>query len=333
MRRQGINGDLITKYREENKLTQAKFASRLNKKLNENGVEATYSDKAISMWENGNRQPADINVLKALADMLNVSLDELCGKEFEENALSQNSNDNDINYFDKISIDEVGHLLCIDNDDVEIDYDLSMFNSGKLIARKEEKKSGTDKEFVRETREFWLAITLEPLATDIVFSRTYYWDNGIELFEKYTKGAHIIDKEEFDLYIYENIPTDYFGSPVVKIHEMHSYTINDEKYLEKHKKGYIVRDYIHKRFDIDIQMDELMEDMNCALYDGYGQEAYYEPNSEDVYYTDKGIIIKVNADIVISKSDFIRLRFEHAFKREEWEKINQKSIDELLKAE
>ena len=55
----------ITALRQGAKLTQIELAERLN-----------YSDKAVSKWERGESVP-DITVLKAIADMFEVTLDYL----------------------------------------------------------------------------------------------------------------------------------------------------------------------------------------------------------------------------------------------------------------
>lgn len=73
-----FNGNYITEYREKNNLTQAKFADKFNAYLKEHGIDGTYSNKAISMWENGNREPQNLDVTKALAEFIGVSIEALC---------------------------------------------------------------------------------------------------------------------------------------------------------------------------------------------------------------------------------------------------------------
>lgn len=58
-------GNYLYKLRKENNLTQRYVAYELN-----------VSDKAVSKWENGKSKP-DINKLKLLSALYNVSLDEL----------------------------------------------------------------------------------------------------------------------------------------------------------------------------------------------------------------------------------------------------------------
>lgn len=328
MKRQGINGDLITKYREQNRLTQAKFATRLNKKLGESGVEATYSDKAISMWENGNRQPADINVIKAIAELLEVTLDELCGNvcacNDDEKHKRKNMESN------MMSIDEVRGLIPDFLKD-DLDCTLAMFNAGKLIDSKAETIENSNDILMTEIREFWLAITLNPLAEDIVFGQMYYWDNGVEEFEKYTKGAKIVDEREFKLLIYDNAQ---YVSLFRGDHSFHNFYGEeyDEEYVKKYKDAIVRKEYVEDRFDIDVQITEVMNDFICALEDTYGSYNFenLECNSKNVYYTDKGMIIRMSASITLSRNDFLKMRLDHSFEDDKWQKINEKTIDELL---
>ncbi len=59
----------LIKYRKENNLTQSQLAAKIN-----------YSDKAISKWERGEGIP-DINVLKQIADIYNIPIENLLHQE------------------------------------------------------------------------------------------------------------------------------------------------------------------------------------------------------------------------------------------------------------
>lgn len=59
----------ITALRQANKMTQIELAEKLN-----------YSDKAVSKWERGESIP-DVTVLKSIADLFGVKLDDLLRKE------------------------------------------------------------------------------------------------------------------------------------------------------------------------------------------------------------------------------------------------------------
>ncbi len=65
----------LASYRKEKGLTQAELAERIN-----------YSDKSVSKWESGNGVP-DLYVLLRLAELYEVTLDELVGKDAEEKKL------------------------------------------------------------------------------------------------------------------------------------------------------------------------------------------------------------------------------------------------------
>ena len=58
----------LIKYRKALNLTQAEFAEKIN-----------YSDKAISKWERGESLP-DLIVIKQIADLFNITIDELISK-------------------------------------------------------------------------------------------------------------------------------------------------------------------------------------------------------------------------------------------------------------
>ena len=73
-----FNGNYITEYREKNNLTQAKFAAKFNAYLKEHGMEGDYSNKSVSMWENGNREPQNLDITKLLAEFIGVSVDTIC---------------------------------------------------------------------------------------------------------------------------------------------------------------------------------------------------------------------------------------------------------------
>ena len=73
----------ISSLRRANKRTQAELAERLN-----------YSDKSVSKWERGEALP-DIEVLVALGELFNVSLDYLVSdKEFKPQPLSKSQKHN-----------------------------------------------------------------------------------------------------------------------------------------------------------------------------------------------------------------------------------------------
>ncbi|MCI9032236.1 MAG: helix-turn-helix transcriptional regulator [Clostridia bacterium] len=73
----------IASLRRANKMTQAELAEKLN-----------YSDKSVSKWERGEALP-DIEVLVALSELFNVSLDYLVSdKEFKPQPLSKSQKQN-----------------------------------------------------------------------------------------------------------------------------------------------------------------------------------------------------------------------------------------------
>lgn len=64
-------------YRKSISVTQSVFADILNEKLKEMGLGIDYNNKSISMWEKGDRFPDSPLVWIALADIMNVTLDQM----------------------------------------------------------------------------------------------------------------------------------------------------------------------------------------------------------------------------------------------------------------
>ena len=64
--------DILKDYRQEFNLTQSELGDKLSMSAN-----------AIGNYEQGHRQP-DIQILWAIADVFNISLDRLVGRDFEK---------------------------------------------------------------------------------------------------------------------------------------------------------------------------------------------------------------------------------------------------------
>lgn len=74
----------LIKYRKENGLTQQELAEKLN-----------YSDKSISKWERGEGVP-DIYILKQIAELYNVTVNDIIGMEKIENNATPTINKNHV---------------------------------------------------------------------------------------------------------------------------------------------------------------------------------------------------------------------------------------------
>lgn len=72
----------LIKYRKENGLTQQELAEKLN-----------YSDKSISKWERGEGVP-DIYILKQIAELYNITVNDIIGMEKIENNATPTINKN-----------------------------------------------------------------------------------------------------------------------------------------------------------------------------------------------------------------------------------------------
>lgn len=77
-----MNGNTFRNYRKQKNWSQEKFAKKLNDYLKAHGVKnAKYNDRTISQWENGERDPKDIQIAYHIAQFMGISLDELYGDE------------------------------------------------------------------------------------------------------------------------------------------------------------------------------------------------------------------------------------------------------------
>ena len=102
-------GDKIYNLRKNRKISQEEFAEILNT-----------SRQAVSKWENDLSAP-DISTLPILADILNVSLDELLGREVEQTKIVPEEERKDINsMLLKINI------LSSDGDKVKVNIPLAI---------------------------------------------------------------------------------------------------------------------------------------------------------------------------------------------------------------
>lgn len=308
MRKQGIDGDLITKYREKNKLTQAKFAVRLNKKLSENGIDSNYSDKAISMWENGNRKPADINVLKALAKIIGVSLDELCLMNDEDkNEITQQDSSSDIK--EEKLLDYVNDFINTNQQEILDCKALGMYNCAKTKER-----VCVDGNNIKEVKEFWLSIPLEPLSNgDVAWASQYMWYDGYALFEEYTKGAKQVSEKEFKVLIL-------------------NYLLDNAQNLKENYDENVAVDYVNYRFEGGIHRDYYDMFLSDEL-----SSLKIDVNDVDVYpiqdfYTNKGLLLKMGVEITGKASSLIKILACNVLDdSDKWTELNQKSIEELLK--
>ncbi len=83
-------------YRKSISVTQSVFADILNEKLKEMGLTIDYNNKSISMWEKGDRFPDSPLVWIALANIMNVSLDDMMKSDISQIGNVINSSENDL---------------------------------------------------------------------------------------------------------------------------------------------------------------------------------------------------------------------------------------------
>lgn len=83
-------------YRKSISVTQSAFAEILNDKLREMELTIDYNNKSISMWEKGDRFPDSPLVWIALADIMNVTLDQMMKSDISQLDSSVTSDENDL---------------------------------------------------------------------------------------------------------------------------------------------------------------------------------------------------------------------------------------------
>lgn len=314
MIKQGINGDLITSFRKKQKLTQAKFAEKLNQKLKDAGIDASYTDKAISMWENGNRQPADINVLRGIAELLEISLDKLCG--FENNSKDNTAKNRKV----EIDAELYERLLDLSVDNIDnADFFISVFNSGALI-KEEIIDDNVEGKTIKQVREFWRfrAIAIDEAEYGQVVDDSEIMDMGY--IRRNAVQANVISEYEFYGLAYDYLMRH--GEELSSKLDTYETIENvDGETVTAFAQGYI------NRFDIDFQLGfydlVLFDDM---MYDSIVKDV----SIKEYYYTNKGLFMKYRVEVTGDKYLFDEMYFENRFADSlEWEKFHAQSFDEL----
>jgi transcriptional regulator with XRE-family HTH domain len=90
-----MNGNTFRNFRKQKNWSQEKFAKKLNEYLITNGIkDAKYNDRTISQWENGERDPKDIQTAYCIAQFMGISLDELYGDEISKFNIIEETIDN-----------------------------------------------------------------------------------------------------------------------------------------------------------------------------------------------------------------------------------------------
>lgn len=302
MLRDDFNGECITRYREQHNMTQQKFAKKYNEKLKEAGLKSNYRDTSISMWENGNRSPQGISEMKVLANMLGMSLDELCRN------VSSVKNDE--------SLAQGKSQEKLPEKEREFSFEIEMFIAGDLKLERvyDDAQNVNEKTQITVASEYW---TFQPLEIDVENSNG---DEGnIHLYEyhdliaikKAVESAQLVDEKTFRRLMCEYIAgnTDVFAG-----------------------KADWVEEYINWRFtDSALGYSEcfLPED----LEDNFGDISDFEVSGKVIakYYTTKGVLFRYRCAVDMNLKAYAQIFIDYDDEIDnDVRKFNKTKVEELF---
>lgn len=306
MDRKSFDGDLITRYRDKENITQSKFAKRLNDRLKEKGVEGKkYRDTTISMWENGNREPQNLAVIKVIANMIGVSLDELCCNVSNEKG--------EIEAMEKepkkktgidIFIEEIKQVVRKE----EYSNEIALFMSGIVLP--DSFYENFECCFDTLTSEFWMFQPFEISDYDDI-SHLCSYEQGIDSINEFL-DAKLIDEKEFNSIMCDKI-----------IEQMiwHKWSADN------------LYDYLYNRFD-----EGALSYFDCFLPNDldeiYGDMIEFKWKPLEVlskHYTTNGVLFRVRQTISCNAELFKQLFVDYAkVMFGDVASINQKTVEELF---
>lgn len=320
MRRDDFNGECITRYREQHHMTQQKFAKKYNEKLKEAGLKSNYRDTSISMWENGNRSPQGISEMKVLANMLGMSLDELCKNVSpvkndeslaqgtpQEKSHEESGDENQQNQSLSVSVPEKER---------EFSFEIAMFVAGDLKLERvyDDAQNVNEETQITVASEYW---TFQPLEIDVENSNG---DEGnIHLYEyhdliaikKAVESAQLVDEKTFRQLMCEYIAsnTDVFAG-----------------------KADWVEAYIDWRFtDYALGYSEcfLPED----LEENFGDISDFEVSGKVIakYYTTKGVLFRYRCAVEMNLNAYAQIFIDYDDEIDnDVRKFNKTKVEELF---
>lgn len=309
MDRKSFDGDLITRYRDKENITQSKFAKRLNDRLKEKGVEGKkYRDTTISMWENGNREPQNLAVIKVIANMIGVSLDELCCNVSNEKG--------EIEAMEKepkkktgidIFIEEIKQVVRKE----EYSNEIALFMSGIVLP--DSFYENIECCFDTLTSEFWMFQPFEISDYDDI-SHLCSYEQGIDSINEFS-DAKLIDEKEFNSIMCDKI---------IEQMRWHEWSADN------------LYDYLYNRFD-----EGALSYFDCFLSNDldeiYGDMIEFKWKPLEVlskHYTTNGVLFRVRQTISCNAELFKQLFVDYAkVMFGDVASINQKTVEELFAKE
>lgn len=303
-----FDGDLITRYRDKENITQSKFAKRLNDRLKEKGVEGKkYRDTTISMWENGNREPQNLAVIKVIANMIGVSLDELCcnvsiDKKENEVMEKENKKQNGRDCF----IKELAQMKRKG----EYSNEIALFMSGIVLP--DSFYENFECCFDTLTSEFWMFQPIEVCEEDEDWNALHIYEKGLDAMMNECEGTELVTEEEFQGLMCDNI-----------LEQMKEFKWDSER----------LYGYLYYRFD-----EGALSYFDCFLPNDldeiYGDMIEFKWKPLEVlskHYTTNGVLFRVRQTISCNAEFFKQLFVDYAkVMVGDVASINQKTVEELF---
>lgn len=301
MLRDDFNGECITRYREQHNMTQQKFAKKYNEKLKEAGLKSNYRDTSISMWENGNRSPQGISEMKVLANMLGMSLDELCRN------VSSVKNDE--------SLAQGKSQEKLPEKEREFSFEIEMFIAGDLKLERvyDDAQNVNEKTQITVLSEFWM---FQPIEIDLkneldYVSSLYLYERGQYATKNALEGAKLIDEDDF-------------------LWSMCQYITNHANLFDGNSER--LYDYLHWRFaEGSLSYFEcfLPEDL-CDIYGDLG-EIKVDGKSIAKYYTTKGVLFRYRCAVDMNLKAYAQILIDYGDEIDnDVRKFNKTKVEELF---
>lgn len=314
MKTRSFNGNLITEYRDNNKITQSKFAKILNDKLEEMNKCGNYTNKAISSWENEGRQPRDLIVVKVLSQILGVSIDELCLNDVNRTSekIANNTKESSC-----LVTDEESQVDNLEIGDRNLSFEIAQFFAGETISTNalNNAKRLQYGDILEIVKEFWIfqPIAVENDDSDYARPMVYYY--GDDQPYLLSKGSKKINKYEFEQSVCE-------------------YALNN---LNMFRDPYDLSTYVYDRFSTYSAteiFDVFFSDDLHALYKDVTDVNKISSSVEAVgcYYTDKGMLVRARASLKCPVEAILFLAEDYGFisDHKELTEFNKTKFEDLF---
>jgi len=199
-------GENINTFRKSNRLSQQDFADLLAKRTK---LDKDISVQSISKWEKGEQFPKDIKTIIAIADLLEITLDELMRKEIEEFSAENNKLKHIISTLPESELDILFEAFHKELEFISADQ----FESKQAFLPS---NSFSNDYAIGEIKE------IPQLAAAIIKKMVKKADYSADKIKEVAQGFLTIDKNAI-------LDTEYMGNFALTKGEKYSLEINDKK--------------------------------------------------------------------------------------------------------